>query len=90
MPTAAGESPTGVFEVIGIPIQAGDTDMGGTGGIGAANGKGGIALMTRATPATVTLAEALEHNESRKRPRCGPWDAMAPCDWRSRVERTMR
>ena len=85
MATTGGESPTGVFE--GMPIEAGDTDMGEAGGGGAANGVTGIASMTRTTPATATAAEPLERNENGKRLRSwGPEAFRAPRDWRSRME----
>jgi len=90
MVSAGGESPTGVFERIGKPIQAGDTDVEGAGGIGieAANGVAGIALVTRTAPATATAAELLESNENGKRMRCGgPEASRAPSDSRSHMER---
>jgi hypothetical protein len=91
MVTPGGNSPTGVFEGIGTPIQAREMDVGGAGGIGATNGVAGIASITSAAPTTPTAAEPLERNEYGKRLRSGgPQALRARSDWRSRMERTMR
>jgi hypothetical protein len=51
----------------------------------------GIASMTCTAPATVIAAEPLVRNEYGKRPRTGgPEPSMAPSDWRSCMEKTMR
>jgi hypothetical protein len=65
--------------------------MGGAGGGGVANGVTGIASMTRAASATVTMVDPLERNEKEKRLRSwGPEALKAPSNWRSCLERTMR
>jgi hypothetical protein len=86
MASPGGESPTGVFEAIRTPIQAGDTNMGGAGGIGAANPVVGIASITHATPAIATAAELLEGNENGTRLRSrSPETSRDLSDWKSLV-----
>jgi len=63
--TPGRESPTEEFEGIRIQSETGDMDMGGGGGIEAANCVAGIGSVTNATPPIATPVQALERNANR-------------------------
>jgi hypothetical protein len=84
--TPGGKSPTGVFEGIGAPLQTGDTEMGGAGGIEVANGMVEIESITCATTALVMAAELLEGNENGMMLRSRvPQASRAPSDCISKM-----